>query len=142
MGDLSLLACCGLYCGACSFRVAALEQNRRHLAALPAKYDQLKDQPLEECRGCRIDDFCGDCAIKRCAQARGVDHCGDCGEFPCERSEKFSSDGVPHHAATIANIERIRQIGPQRWLAESAAAHTCRCGQRLSWYVKDCIHRE
>lgn len=142
MGDLSLLACCGLYCGACSFRVAALEQNRRHLAALPAKYDQLKDQPLEECRGCRIDDFCGDCAIKRCAQARGVDHCGDCGEFPCERSEKFSSDGVPHHAATIANIGRIRQIGPQRWLAESAAAHTCRCGQRLSWYVKDCIHRE
>jgi hypothetical protein len=140
MDDMNLLAYCGLYCGACSFRVAALEQERKHLTAMPAKYDHLKDHPLEECRDCRIDDFCGDCAIKKCARAKNIDHCGECGEFPCDRIVKFSSDGVPHHAKVIDSIRRIREIGSRRWLDESEKAFACRCGKRLSWYVKDCIH--
>jgi hypothetical protein len=140
MDDLNLLAYCGLYCGACSFKVAAVEQDRKHLAQMPTKYDHLKTQPLEECRGCRADDRCGDCGIKDCARARGVAHCGECGGFPCSLMVQFCSDGIPHHAEVIGNIQRIRQAGPRQWLEENAAAYACRCGKRLSWYVRDCIH--
>ncbi len=37
-----LIAYCGLYCGACSFKVAFEEQNREHLMRMPAKYEYLK----------------------------------------------------------------------------------------------------
>lgn len=140
MDDLNLLAYCGLYCGACSFKVAAAEREQKHLAPMPEKYNHLKVMPLDECRGCRADDACGDCDIKDCARVKGVAHCGECGEFPCDLVTRFSSDGIPHHAEVIGNIRRILQIGPRRWLEEADAAHACRCGKRLSWYVKDCIH--
>ena len=53
--DLTLLAYCGLYCGACSFKVAFQEQNRGHLFAMPQKYAEYKDSELEDCAGWMTD---------------------------------------------------------------------------------------
>lgn len=107
--DLSLLAYCGLYCGACSFKVAVREKNRGHLHALPQKYDHLKNMELEaECLGCRNDEMCGDCT-----------------QYPCELINKFASDGVPHHGEVLKNIENARKIGVEKWLAGEKQAYSC-----------------
>jgi hypothetical protein len=138
--DLGLLAYCGLYCGACSFRVAFLEGERRHLLPMPAKYDKYKDAPLEDCPGCRADDQGSECKIRNCAGERNLAHCGDCPDFPCKRITDFSSDGTPHHSEAIPNLRAIREMGVDAWLAEQKARFACSCGKRLSWYARRCIH--
>jgi len=132
----SLLACCGLYCGACSFRVAFEENDRRHLAGMPAKYDRYKDAPTDRCGGCRAAE-CGH-GFTGCAAARGVEHCDQCDCFPCPRLREFARDGIPHHAGVIAGLERIRRVGERQWLLEQAAVWRCACGVRLSWYRRTC----
>lgn len=134
--DDSLIACCGLYCGACSFRVAFEEDDRKHLARMPSKYDKYKDAPMDRCEGCRAGE-CGH-GFTACAASRGVEHCGRCELFPCSRLEEFARDGIPHHAGAIGNLKRIRRVGEQQWLAEQAAAWRCSCGARLSWYLRTC----
>ena len=134
--DDSLIACCGLYCGACSFRVAFEENDRKHLIRMPAKYDKFKDAPMDRCDGC----LAGECGhgFTGCAAAHGVEHCGRCGSFPCSRLRDFTRDGIPHHAGVIASLERIRRVGERQWLEEQAAAWRCSCGARLSWYHRTC----
>ncbi len=134
--DNSLLACCGLYCGACSFRVAYEEDDRKHLAGMPAKYDEYRDAPLERCEGCRAEE-CGH-GFTACAAARGVEHCGRCPDFPCDRLTAFARDGIPHHAGVITSLERIRRVGERQWLEEQSRSWRCSCGARLSWYHRTC----
>ncbi|MBN1423947.1 DUF3795 domain-containing protein [Candidatus Fermentibacteria bacterium] len=136
--DLALLAYCGLYCGACSFRVAAEQNDRRHLADIPAKYDYLKEQELQLCPGCRLDDENDGCAIKDCARGKGLAHCGECPEYPCAAITRFADDGIPHHAKTIENIETLNRMGTQAWLVDQATRWSCACGARLSWYAREC----
>jgi hypothetical protein len=134
-----LIAYCGLYCGACSFRVAFLENDRRHLDGMPSKYDQYREAVLEPCAGCRRED--GGCGhgIKECARARGLAHCGECVEFPCERSRRFCADGIPHHADTIRSLTRLRAAGARVWAEEQLRHWTCACGAHRSWYVEACL---
>ncbi len=140
MADESgLVAYCGLYCGACSFRVAFLENDRRHVQAMPAKYDEYKGAALEPCAGCRREgSSCGH-GIKECARGRGLAHCGECDEFPCEHCRRFSHDGIPHHAGTNRNLERLREIGAAEWAEEQRRHWTCECGTLRSWYVDSCL---
>ena len=134
--DPSPIAYCGLYCGACSFRVAFEENDRKHLAGMPAEYDKYKDTPMDRCPGCRTDE-CGH-GFTACAAARGLEHCGRCDDFPCTRLLSFARDGIPHHAGVIANLERIRGVGEEQWLQEQSRAWRCPCGARLSWYHRTC----
>jgi hypothetical protein len=67
----NLIAFCGLYCGACSFRVAAQENDRRHLRDMPARYDQYKDAPMDICPGCRQESRDGPCAWSDAGEAGG-----------------------------------------------------------------------
>lgn len=133
-----LIAYCGLYCGACSFKTAFETRDREHLLRMPAKYDPLKEAPLEGCPGCRRENRCGECALRDCAVARAVDHCGRCGEFPCDKLVRFSADGIPHHAETIGNLKALNAMGEERWLAAQEALWACPCGERFSWYLREC----
>jgi hypothetical protein len=136
-----MIAYCGLYCGACSFRLAAQEHDRSHLAAMPSCYDAWKNAPLEPCPGCRLENACGPCAIRDCAVSEGVGSCAECGRFPCEGLEGFAADGKPHHAESIENLRLLREIGEEAWLSVMAERWTCvRCGKKKSWYrtVCDC----
>jgi hypothetical protein len=133
-----LVAYCGLYCGACSFRVAAQESDRQHLEAMPSKYDSYKDAPLEVCSGCRQESgVCGH-GIRECARNRALGHCGACPEFPCARIREFNDDGIPHHTEAIANLERLKRVGEEAWLADQERNWTCVCGARFSWYRREC----
>jgi len=133
-----LIAYCGLYCGACSFKTAYEERDREHLLRMPAKYDRWKEAPLEACPGCRLENRCGKCAIRDCAIEKRVEHCGLCGEFPCGKLLEFGGDGMPHHAEVIANLKALTEMGPERWPAAQKAAWTCACGERFSWYLREC----
>jgi len=133
-----LIAYCGLYCGACSFKVAFEEHNREHLMRMPAKYDHLKHAPLEFCPGCRLENRCGDCAIRDCAIEKNIEYCSLCDDFPCEKLLKFNNDGIPHHAEAIENLKVLKTMGAEQWLAVQKAKWMCTCTARYSWYLKEC----
>ncbi len=136
--NLDLLSYCGLYCGACSFKLAYDEQDRAHLRGMPGKYVVPEDVPLQSCPGCRKDSAAGGCGIRTCAEARAVAHCGACPEFPCPRNLEFDQDGTPHHGESIANLREVRKIGEAPWLKLERERWTCACGARRSWYLKTC----
>lgn len=138
-----LIAYCGLYCGGCSFKVAHEENNFRHILSMPERYsrvkEELKDKPMPECPGCRLDNQCGDCAMRDCAREKELDHCALCADFPCEKITAFQSDGVPHHSEIIENLKLLRELGEEAWLERQKNQFTCStCGERLSWYVTEC----
>jgi hypothetical protein len=135
---VELIAYCGLYCGACSFKVASEEQNREHLMGMPPKYDYLKNSPLEHCPGCRMDHRCGDCAIRDCALGRHLEYCSLCQDFPCDRLKMFNNDGIPHHAESIGNLNLLKQIGAEEWVNLQNEHWKCLCGERYSWYLQKC----
>jgi hypothetical protein len=139
--DLNLLAYCGLFCGACSFKLTVDEDERAHVLSLPPRYDKAKEAELEACPGCRSEpavDGDDPCKIRSCARKRGLEHCGACAEFPCSAVSEFAADGVPHHGETLANLRRLRDLGVPSWLAEQEARWMCSCGAKRSWYVGTC----
>lgn len=133
----SLLGYCGLFCGACSFKVAFETNDRRHLAGMPRKYSKYADAVLQFCPGCSKDEDEG-CEIRNCARAHGFLYCGLCPDAPCSLLRRFSEDGIPHHSEVIANIERIKKVGVKEWLKEQKERWTCDCGAKRSWYLERC----
>lgn len=114
------LAYCGLYCDACSFRLAALERDRWHLGNLPDNYADAKAAPIEQmdlCPGCKLDPNPGNCPISGCARGRGYSTCAECDEMPCKELAEFQADGVPHHD-TLQSLLRIREVGEEAWVSE------------------------
>jgi len=133
-----LIAFCGLYCGACSFKVAFDENDREHIARMPDAYSKYKDGPLEFCPGCRLDNQHGTCGIRDCAQEKKVAYCSQCNEFPCEKLIAFANDGIPHHAKAIENLHALKQMGAKAWLESQRIEWSCDCGTKFSWYLKRC----
>jgi len=72
--EKNLVAYCGLYCSACSFKVAYDENDKRHILEMPAHYDQYKDKPLQFCPGCKLDEQGSKCEIRNCAKNKGLNH--------------------------------------------------------------------
>ncbi len=133
-----LIAFCGLYCGACSFRLAAVENKREHITNMPAYYDHIKNNPLEYCPGCRLENKCGECKIRDCALDKNIDFCSECDQFPCSILRTFNNDGKPHHREAIENLILLKNIGENKWLDHMKAKWTCACGSKHSWYYKSC----
>ena len=112
------LAYCGLFCGGCK----NYKENMN-------------------CMGCRFEEeLVTDCPTRACAADRGLLYCGDCEEFPCPSLKEFYEDGIRHHGMALQNVLRIRDIGPDNWLAEQEKEHTCQCGGRKLWFVEKCTH--
>ena len=134
-----LIAYCGLYCGACSFKTAVEEGVAEHVLSMPERYDKFKSEPFgTPCPGCRLENLCGQCGMRDCAAGKELAHCGQCDDFPCEKVQSFNDDGAPHHAEAIANLRLLRELGEERWLELQKEKWTCSCGRRLSWYHKTC----
>ncbi|MBN2379955.1 DUF3795 domain-containing protein [candidate division WOR-3 bacterium] len=130
---------CGLYCGACSFKVAFDEQDHSHLENLPPRLSKYAEAPPRFCPGCRNPkSLCTECGIRDCARERSLDHCGICSEFPCSRILAFAGDGLPHHADVTKNLELLKEIGEEKWLNKQRERWTCSCGAKRSWYLKKC----
>lgn len=137
-----LLAACGLYCGACYHYRASFYDSGR-LSAEAARRG--RDVEGFTCRGCRsgalyIHDGCARCDIRACADEKGIPHCGLCAEFPCGRLRAFQTDGRVHHLEILTQLERLREAGPERWLAGQARRWQCACGESYTWYEETCHH--
>ncbi len=134
-----LISFCGLYCGACSFKLAAEENNRDHILNMPSYYDYIKNIELEWCPGCRLENKCGECSIRDCAQDKKVDYCVLCDLYPCEKIILFANDGKPHHAEILENYKLLIEMGEEKWLEFMKGKWTCaECGAKKSWYYDKC----
>jgi len=133
-----LIAYCGLYYGACSFKVAFDENDKAHLMSMPAYYDPFKNKPLNFCPGCRLENQCDPCAIRDCNRDKKIEYCSLCDDFPCEKLKNFNNDGKPHHVESIANLHLLNKIGPEKWLELQKEKWTCQCKARYSWYLREC----
>lgn len=136
----SLIAFCGLYCGACSFKLAADEDNILHIKAMPEYYDKYKNEIPEKCPGCRLENKCGQCAIRDYATVRLLDYCSQCADFPCNKLMDFNNDGKPHHGEAISNLNLLKQIGEYKWIEHMKTKWTGKCGKMMSWYYDPCTH--
>ena len=133
-----LIAYCGLYCGACSFKLAYDENDKEHINHMPVKYEKFRNIPLEFCPGCKLENKCGDCAIRNCAVSKNLNNCSQCNEFPCEKIKIFNNDGIPHHGEAIENLKLFKKIGEEKWLDFMSKKWTCNCGSKISWYYRSC----
>jgi len=148
MEGMHLGGVCGIYCGACTIYRARHDYDRNDVDEVLAPIAERLGMPVAEvtCEGCLSDGphnpYVAKCEIRNCAAARpGVTRCVDCAEFPCERLEKFTSDGIGHHASVIDNIKRQRKLGVYEWLQEEFERVRCQfCGVSLDWYATSC-HR-
>ena len=127
---------CGLYCGACPSLRATAAGDIGRVA------EEGGDPADLVCHGCRSDHlsiYCRDCDIRACAEGRGVEVCGECGDYPCDRLRAFAEDDRPHHSVVLANRERIRKVGRDRWLEEQAHRWACSCcWTPFTWYDERC----
>lgn len=100
--DPSLVACCGLYCGACP--------------------SYLKGK----CGGCRKSQKNGWCAVKKCVLEKGISTCADCGQYPdprgCGKFNNFISRimGRVFNSDRAACLAEIKRVGPKTYAAEMA----------------------
>lgn len=91
--DPSLVACCGLYCGACG---AYLK---------------------EKCEGCRGSQKNAWCKVKRCVLEKKIATCAECGEYPnpmdCGKYNNFLSKlvGLALNSNRAACVREIKQLG-------------------------------
>ncbi|MDD5247346.1 MAG: DUF3795 domain-containing protein [Rhodocyclaceae bacterium] len=101
--NAELVACCGLYCGACRFYLTG------------------------KCNGCRENSKASWCKVRACCMAKRIDTCAACAEFPepraCPKFNNFMSRlfGLvfrSDRAACIAQIKRLGRDGHARAMAE------------------------
>jgi len=136
--DKTVAAVCGLYCEACRWYIATVEDPEllRRLAA-----QRCVSEEEARCHGCRSDRrlyYCATCRMSACAAERGIDFCGDCGEFPCDELKRFQAE-MPHRIEIFANLERIRAVGWRQWLREIRGCYACpACGTLNTAYDRKC----
>ena len=126
---------CGDYCGACSVMIESEKA---------AKKADIK------CYGCKQNKpngGPGGCQIKQCAVKKGVSSCVKCKEYPCEKLRKYHNTSKskqdntkPGYTLLAAyNLERIKEVGATKWLAEQKERWTCaKCKARFSWKDQKC----
>ena len=130
MTDLDLAAPCGVYCGSC-----------RHYLVMKKKLE--KEKGLKKgCEGCRKRNR--KCAfIKRdCLLIRNgeVAFCFECKKFPCPNLKKLDARHKKSYGdSPIANLIRIKKVGPEKWLLEQEKLYTCpKCKGELSVQDDEC----
>jgi len=135
-----LIGVCGLYCGAC-YHYRASFPDGKYLLEEAVRQGTSLDGYI--CKGCRSEVLylhpgCSQCAIRSCAKYQHLVHCGVCSKFPCDRIKAFQSDGRIHHLDIWVNLEELRKLVFEQWLAEQAKRWKCECGASFSWYEAVC----
>jgi hypothetical protein len=151
MGETpELLAYCGLYCGDCAGYTGDIADAARALLETIERYrfertagslfaSELPDyqgfkKALEFVSTLRCPAPCRRrenpaCSIARCAMGRGLAGCHECDEF--RSCETLASLQDLHGDSCVLNIESIRRVGPEAWVAD---------GHRL-WFGSDVEER-
>ncbi len=125
--DKIQIAPCGINCGTC--------------------YASLR--PGSKCRGCLVPDPDKPktrllCRIKFCEkhdQAKTI-YCCDCDTFPCQRMRHIDQRyRTRFKTSLIQNLEIIREVGMEKYLANEIVRWTCPdCGSLLSVHLGKCLN--
>lgn len=125
-----LAAPCGVYCGACRqylVRKKDLESKRGHIRG---------------CKGCRIrNKICA--SIKRECESlknKELEFCFECENFPCHNLRRLDTKYRERYSVSmISNLQRIQEIGVEKWLKEQKRLYTCpECGGEICVHDKEC----
>ncbi len=150
-----LAAVCGTYCGACPVYIAKHSSDEEMKMRLQKRFSS---KPINArktipdpgwmdgilCDGClsggQIASHCQSCSMKTCAANRqNVTRCSDCKELPCYRVTRMVNTGLLHRAEYLPNIEKIREMGAQKWVQYEEERWRCpRCSLPMSWYDTEC----
>jgi len=144
----SLVATCGLYCGACPIYLDSQsegnEKTREFMQQLGARQTEIKREDFL-CDGClgkgKLVSFCAKCAIRSCAESKKIAFCSDCSEFPCARITDFNNNygKLQHHSEVLANLRHLKEMGIKDWAKSEDERWRCsQCNNRISWYDKAC----
>jgi len=143
----SLVASCGLYCGACPMYLATHENDEQRLASIQKQLGsglmKLSQEDLL-CDGClgggRLATFCRKCAIRESATDKTrTRRCSECAEFSCSRITDFNNDGILHHAEVLDNLRQLRAMGIENWTKHEENRWRCpKCRSMFSWYDPEC----
>ena len=141
--DKSLMAPCGLYCGACGVYIATRDSNEKFKAVMGKLYGTRPEQT--ECLGCMQPDpsdklylYCQHCKIRSCVREKGYYSCHQCREWPCDQIENFGlATGVRVMERAIPVWrEKVARHGDEKGSVEWARAeceryHCPFCGEPL-----------
>lgn len=134
----TLAAVCGLYCEACSWFIATIEETER-LKRLATELDYSVDE--SKCYGCRSGKklpYCDNCKMITCASEKGINFCNECEQFPCKDLKQFQSE-MPHRIEIFDNLDRIKYVGYKQWLKDIKENYTCpQCHTINSTYDPKC----
>ena len=124
----SLVAACGIYCGACPAQIASLKAG--------AKQSDIK------CLGCwnqkHAPAYAPKCAVRKCAKLKKLQSCGQCKEYPCKLIPPLFND-KPKYGLREKNLNAVRDQGLDIWLAEQKKRWTCeKCGKSFGYGDKQC----
>ncbi len=136
MTHARLDAYCGLYCGACLTYRCTRDGD---LATAAATFGRPEEGlACDGCRSSRVTLACRECWYRDCPVGKGYASCAECPEMPCDSLKKLQTR-MPHLVEVVDNLERIRDIGHERWCAEQEAHWTClSCGKTTWWYESTC----
>jgi hypothetical protein len=102
VADANLVACCGLYCGACGAYLGG------------------------RCAGCRENHKATWCQVRKCCQSNQFASCAECKDFQnpndCRKFNNVISKvlGFIFRSDRAACISQIRQLGVEGYAADMA----------------------
>lgn len=137
--DKQTAAVCGLLCKACGIYIATKENNTEQLKRIAERLQI----PFEHvsCNGCRSNTHsahCKSCYFRECSIKKGIEFCSDCIEFPCTQLKDFQTK-MPHRVELFKSLERIKEVGWEKWYGEIVARHSCiKCNHLNGWYDLAC----
>jgi hypothetical protein len=136
--DRRLAAVCGLFCPACTVFIATSEDPER-LKMLA----YFTDLPIDDmrCYGCHSDKrnpYSEYCKMMKCAAEKGIEFCFECEQYPCEDLKIFQA-ALPHRIELWKNLERIKEVGYDKWYREMIDHYSCpKCHTLNSAYDITC----
>lgn len=137
--DKKTAAVCGLLCRSCGIYIATQENNNDQLRGIAERLHI----PFEEvrCNGCRSDVLsahCKACYFRECSEKKEIGFCSECSEYPCQPLKEFQTK-MPHRAELFQSLDRIKEVGWERWYTEAVARHSCPgCNKLNGWYTLVC----
>jgi hypothetical protein len=122
---------CGLNCNLCAQRTKVSRQaadlrETMHKEGYDGWGRQMPDfpefwrfltritDPDKCCPGCHAGGGFPGCGIRKCAKSKGVSTCPLCAEYPCKQIHDFAKV----YPCVIADGERLKAIGVEKWMAE------------------------
>lgn len=144
----SLIASCGLYCGACEMYRADHDNNEEKCQTLLQQFNarggkfSLDDIKCDGCLGQgKLTPWCMQCNIRLCNKREsGKFRCSsDCAEFPCSILTDFANDGMTHHVEVVDNLRQLEKTGIKKWAEMEETRWLCpQCQTPISWYTQKC----